>query len=114
MADKGCEGRLSLLAHILRLNSYSLLTCVPQMIEKTAMDGIEQRFPQHLLDRDLLKYPKMKFKVRCCVRATLWTRLNRAMICFGQATEPTPCCMFPSTILGYTVAVCHTEKERRQ
>jgi hypothetical protein len=32
------------------------------MIVTTALEGIEQRFPQHRLSRDL-KYPKMDFKV---------------------------------------------------
>jgi hypothetical protein len=78
------------------------------MIEKTAMDGIEQRFPQHPLDRGVLKYPKMKFKVRRCVEATLlWTvlpssrtaRLWPVTIDEGQA-ELTLCCMI-SLFLAY-------------
>lgn len=44
--------------------TWSFATYFPyQMIEKTAMDGIEQRFPQHQLDRATLKHPKMTFKV---------------------------------------------------
>mmetsp|Transcript_24331 Transcript_24331/g.72760 ORF Transcript_24331/g.72760 Transcript_24331/m.72760 type:complete len:689 (-) Transcript_24331:96-2162(-) len=33
-----------------------------RMIETTALDGITQRFPQHVLNRTELKYPKIKFK----------------------------------------------------
>ena len=32
------------------------------MIVNTALNGIEQRFPEHKFDRDSLKYPKMEYK----------------------------------------------------